>query len=267
MKKIFIIIQLITISSWCFSYTGIQLIKAIDDHDYEKAIKICKKVNDINYRGENDYTPLIAATEDIIFHPPKELFEALVGAGADLELTTENFERKSGFIASMQTQPQYGWTALFYAARAGNYNAVEVLVKAGANVDKTTPFESESPLLVGIKRKKNRVVDILVKAGADIELKTDKGLTPLIWALDYRNTKAVKILVKNGANVNHIINNGFSPLIVAVRIKDIEMVDVLIKAGADINYKSDEGDTALSMAKKLNYTKIADRLVEQGATE
>ena len=62
-----------------------------------------------------------------------------------------------------------GFTALHYAARAGNYAVVELLLQFGADADAENPLSKEqriTPLYMAYQRNRVRIADLLVKHGA-----------------------------------------------------------------------------------------------------
>jgi hypothetical protein len=92
----------------------------------------------------------------------------------------------------------YHHTALFLAAREGHTRIVEILIKAGANVN--THTRTISALMSAARNGWTDVVKILVEAGANINLHLYSG-TALLVASSRGNTKIVKILLEANANL------------------------------------------------------------------
>ena len=76
-----------------------------------------------------------------------------------------------------------GYSPLAYAARAGNLEAVEILVKAGATVDRADDYGGWTPLLQAADQRHAAVVRYLVAHGANPNVSTRIGKTPLSVAL------------------------------------------------------------------------------------
>jgi actin len=82
------------------------------------------------------------------------------------------------------------------------------------------------------------VVDSLIKAGAKSTTKDDFGKTPLHWAAQYDRcddvgAEATDLLIKSGADVNAKDNQGRTALQYAARAGQQAVVELLIAAGAD----------------------------------
>lgn len=75
------------------------------------------------------------------------------------------------------TQP--GWTALHYAAAAGDDAIARQLLDHGAAIDAPSPPASGkfTPLMTAAREGHDRTVQLLLRAGADTALKNSEGLT------------------------------------------------------------------------------------------
>lgn len=141
--------------------------------------------------------------------------QLLVDAGADLEVEESSF----------------GATSLYMAAQEGNYEVVEVLVRAGARVDHQLT-DGETPLYVAATRGQARVVSILLRAKAN-PLLACSGFIPLEAAvkLDYGEVvramlDAVTIEVCGGPT------RGESSLAYAAHQRNSGILEILSEGGA-----------------------------------
>ncbi|MBO7604900.1 MAG: ankyrin repeat domain-containing protein, partial [Elusimicrobiaceae bacterium] len=111
-------------------------------------------------------------------------------------------------------------------------------------------------------------VELLIKAGADKDKVTFIEENALIKASEEGHKEIVKILLDEGAFPGIIYRGkGKSPLIIAASNGNIEIVKMLLGAGANVNEKNWYGETALNKAKKKGHTEIADLLKAAGAKE
>jgi ankyrin repeat protein len=112
---------------------------------------------------------------------------------------TDEVARLLASGADPRERTSRGFTALGLAARAGRVGVIERLVRAGADPDIRDTNENEwTPLLNGVHKHQRNAVQALLRLGAD----PDKGggLTPLIMAAGYGDTDMVRLLLDGGAN-------------------------------------------------------------------
>ncbi|KAF8788729.1 Poly [ADP-ribose] polymerase tankyrase like protein [Argiope bruennichi] len=115
--------------------------------------------------------------------------------------------------------------------------------------------EGQSPLILAIKGENTEAVEALVKAGANVNLKSnDKNkISPLLLAAQNPNLgKIVQLLVHNKADVNDIDKknkNTALHYVVSVRAPNVlETGKVLLTAGADVNAVNDKLRTPLHLS-------------------
>ena len=161
----------------------------------------------------------------------------------------------------------FGATPLCLAAEAGKAGVVDVLLKAGMDVN-TTTNDGATPLLLAAKEGHEYIVEQLLKAGADPDgTAMDDGTTPLIAAIWNGNLGVVEQLLESGANVDkQRTDDGSSPLLVATMKGRDSIVEQLIEAGADFNKaRTDDGTTPLLMAAGQGNGLLVERLLRSGA--
>jgi ankyrin repeat protein len=164
-----------------------------------------------------------------------------------------------------------GWTALTFAAKAGNKAIVEFLVRNGANVNHQTSTSVGGTVLCFAAGGNNpAVVDYLIAKGADVNGKSRNGMTPLIYACAHNNTNLASLLISKGADVNlpgQLNDQGHSwtPLMTAANSGDVEIIKLLLNAGARLEQTNNNGDTALMEAAKRAVPDVVKLLIERGA--
>ena len=84
-----------------------------------------------------------------------------------------------------------------------------------------------------------------IAAGTDVDLRDDKGATPLHYAL---NKRVAAPLIANAAQVDAKDYNGYTPLFSAAANNRPEVVDLLIREGADVKHKGFAGEEAILYA-------------------
>ena len=103
-----------------------------------------------------------------------------------------------------------GGTALYLAARNGDYDLAMSSIEKGVRVD-----ESDcgwTPLHEACNYGNLDIVKLLLDSGADINGNGDEGMTPLHDATQNAHIDVVKHLIKRGASVTERDNNGHTPL-------------------------------------------------------
>jgi tetratricopeptide (TPR) repeat protein len=119
-----------------------------------------------------------------------------------------------------------GPQALFTAVVNGNVEVVELLLKAGADIEAKDDF-GLTPISLAAWRGHTEVVKLLLKARADIEVKDDFGLTPISLAASRGHVEVAKLLLKAGVNIKTKNTFGLTPMSLAALYRRVEVVELL----------------------------------------
>jgi ankyrin repeat protein len=164
---------------------------------------------------------------------------------------------------------QGGLTALHFAARQGGFATVRALVEKGADVNRASPADHVTPLLIATINGQFDVAQYLLEQGADPNVASDAGVTPLYatlnveWAprMFYPQPRAhlqqqigyldlMRALLEKGADPNTRVNrklwftqynfdllrideSGATPFWRAAYASDVEAMKLLVAYGAD----------------------------------
>ena len=163
------------------------------------------------------------------------------------------------------------------AARVGNVECTELLLKAGANVnaqhediaDERTAALIEgtvkrTALIEAINSGSLRCVFQLIKEGADVNIMNRNTLSALHFAVKKGKRSCVKLFTEERADVNQRNHNGETPLHIAFRFKRHKTTHQLIESGADVNMVDNAGRTILMQAARRHY-KLVKFLLAVGA--
>ena len=169
---------------------------------------------------------------------------------------------------------------------------LEKLIKAGLDVNASTP-KGDTALYNACVVQREDMVEILIKAGANVNTihndythivetrydingyETEKGftshrtLTPLMVCTLLARLKSLKLLIKNGANVNALDNENNNALTLLLgednfciccaatnyynehkKVINYDVVKTLIDAGLDLDHKNNNGVSARELIKK-----------------
>ena len=262
---------------------------------------------DVNAKGENGITPLInsfAITGPEANTIRTRLLKAKPDVNAVVNLPRCKQEDRiwgsyiwgedTIFGRRYECKPNPA-TALSLAAASDDVNAVETLLKNGADVNIAFPIRSAA---TSSKPNSAKIVELLLNAGADprqvdikeVSGKDKKGLVKkamnksdkaqqkldnkLYEAVQKGNVEQVKKLLEKGANPNSYYFGAYdareyyeTPLLALMHYsKDdkqaLEIMKVLINAGADVNARNRSYSTALHYNYGIEKLKL---LVQAGA--
>ena len=129
-----------------------------------------------------------------------------------------------------------GTTALHWAAFRDDLETAKILVQAGANVRATTREGGITPLFMACTNGSAPMIDLLIKAGADVNQLKANGTTPLMTAAASGSADAVKVLLDHGANINaKETAHGQTALMFAAAMNRDAVIRVLMAHKADPN--------------------------------
>lgn len=113
--------------------------------------------------------------------------------------------------------------------------------------------------------RRSNNVELLIKAGADVNHVGSSGMTALIAAAEGNNYLAIQDLlgVGAGANIDHVDKYGKTALRAAFEKKNGSSILTLLEAGADVKSEPPYGDTFLAVAAEIGDVKIISTLLEK----
>ena len=227
-------------------------------------------VNQTNQLGES-------ALMYAVYYPWLEVYEYLYPL-TSTKLRQEAEKELPSRLLYRERKEDLLFNKFINAARFGDIELVSESIRSGVNIN-AYDVKGDTALHITSQYGHLSVVNLLIKAGADIEFKTeDLGQTPLILAasnlasakyngFDQDVIKTIRFLVRAGANVNAQDNDGWTALVGAANAGNIEATKILIKAGANVNAQDHDGNTTLSIAREAGSTEIVKLLIEAGAKD
>ncbi|HTG14366.1 MAG TPA: TonB family protein [Blastocatellia bacterium] len=138
---------------------------------------------------------------------------------------------KDGGFSAMPAQDDTDITALMRAARDGEINDIEKLLKHGVDVN-AMDSSGWTALIYASARGDPKSVKLLLKANADANAKDEGGYTALMAAAQYGHDSIVKLLLSGGADVNAVTNDGRTAIGLAAKSRRSQIGEILKKAGA-----------------------------------
>jgi hypothetical protein len=141
-------------------------------------------------------------------------------------------EQVSLFLAagfSPDARDNEGVPMLCLAARSGNRDIVNILLKAGADVNAASGARGGSALIDSAMGKYPDIGADLLAAGADINVKSRDGQSALIFAVGLNDTAFTEMLLKAGANPDEPDALGASARKYAVLFNKPDIVELFEK--------------------------------------
>lgn len=260
---------------------------------------ISQKVN-VNIIDERGYTPLMYAVEKGKFSST----QILLNAGADPNFVARTIILavgsndpsfiqlliKAGVDLNIQCNGMNVFTPIVNLPHKYCKEIIELLLKAGANIDQRDDY-GNSLLMLATYKGREDIIQILMNNGAskyhlkniellmaaekgnldqvidllhsesklDINAQEFRGRSVLTCAVIGKHTEVVKTLITNGADINLIDSQGRTPLMWAISTGNMTVIDYIIQAGADISIESKDGETTLDGVKYNCPVKPNDR--------
>ena len=151
------------------------------------------------------------------------------------------------------TPTEKGEPALVFAIRSGAPKTVAYLLKQpGIQIDATN-MADETALMLAANANDLASANLLIEAGASVNR---PKWTPLHYAASKGHTAMMRLLIENDAYVDAESPNGTTPLMMAAYYSSPNAVKLMLEEGADPLLKNQDGQTALDMAlvkdKKLS---------------
>lgn len=138
---------------------------------------------------------------------------------------------------------EYGTTALTQAASRRLSLVARQLLDAGARPEFDTT--RETPLVCAMDAGAFDICDMVLAAGAHVDKETEGGLTALSIACIEGNVDGVKYLLRHGANPDYRGRNFSCPAILAATKDHAEALQLLIERGCVLEWENELNTTPL----------------------
>jgi len=249
---------------------------ALNAGDVKKLSLLLQNGADLHYARSHGYDALIDAVHgrDILqdgYLP--DLLRLLVSRSVKLNSVTSygesvlralsrigRFDAVQILLDAGAPEDQLAWTPLIRAVALGSLSDVKSLIERGAALEERD-WWSRTGWLIAIQTGDLAKAALLREHGADTLARGRCGKPPLFYAIENRHTAMLQWLLENGIAIEQKDDFGTSPLVEAVQYGDIATVDLLLKRGVNVDEEKD-GQTALSDAADRD---IAQRLLDTGA--
>uniref|UniRef100_A0A8C8ZCV4 Ankyrin repeat domain 6 n=1 Tax=Prolemur simus TaxID=1328070 RepID=A0A8C8ZCV4_PROSS len=155
-------------------------------------------------------------------------------------------------------------TALHRATVVGNTEIIAALIQEGCALDRQDK-DGNTALHEASWHGFSQSVKLLVKAGANVLARNKAGNTALHLACQNSHSQSTRVLLLGGSRADLKNNAGDTCLHVAARYNHLSIIRLLLSAFCSVHEKNQAGDTALHIAAALNHKKVVKILLEAGA--
>ncbi|XP_062523193.1 putative ankyrin repeat protein RF_0381, partial [Corticium candelabrum] len=176
---------------------------------------------------------------------------------SDVETVTRLIKRG----ADVNTRGGFqNWTVLIQACYDDNKEMVELLLRSGSDVNKTTK-DGETSLMCAAFRENENIFDLLIKHHSDVLKKTKWAETAIHYAAGNNHVTIVEKLFSLDVYVDINDNEGCTPLWFAAHNGHVSCVDSLLNHGASPHHKSQKG-SPLDVAKLRGHIDVIQMMEE-----
>lgn len=222
------------------------LTEAVFAGDLERIQALLDAGADVRYVRPSGYTVMIDAMHgrDILKDPNLlAILRLLISRGADLDAESD-----------------YGESALSVASWAGRFDAVKLLLDAGANPE---PL-GWTPLHRAVALGTADDVKVRLDSGDDLSARDRWDRAPLLLALQVGDVEKAELLLGAGASVADRGRCGRSALVYPILGDDAETLRWLLERGADPNATDDFGGFPLFEAAAAGASRCVRALLDAG---
>ena len=258
----------------CFFYA--------ESGDLENLARWVASCGNVDYTGEDGYTPLTLAAEA----GHLECVDLPLRNGADPNVVSPNempvlmhaairygngavIERLLAGGGDINKTDSSGYGALHQlAADQRRFDGLQVALRYSPDLDVQNE-DGETPLQYAVVWGCLDAARALLEAGADTEIADKPGGTPLVLAAASSNQvrpDMVALLLSHGADAGAVTNEGWNALMFAAAKGCAQSVRLLLPKTTDVDHEASKGATALSLAGDGGYAEIVRMLIEAGAT-
>uniref|UniRef100_A0A8B9DUV4 Ankyrin repeat domain 6 n=1 Tax=Anser cygnoides TaxID=8845 RepID=A0A8B9DUV4_ANSCY len=151
---------------------------------------------------------------------------------------------------------KHGRTPLHLAAHKGHLHVVQILLKAGCDLDIQDDGDQTALHRAAVVGNTD-VIATLIQEGCALDRQDKDGNTALHEACWHGFSQSAKVLVKAGANVLAKNKAGNTPLHLACQNSHSQSTRVLLLGGSRADLKNNAGQTPLEVARQHNNPEVA----------
>jgi ankyrin repeat protein len=237
---------------------------------------LMRRGGNIHYTREHNYNALVDTvhSRDILTDTRLVgLLELLITNGVDLNVVTSygesglrvlsrigRFDAIGVLLDAGADASHLGWTPLMRTIALGTLEDVKREVEAGGSLRDKDHWE-RTPWLLSLQTGEITKVSYLYEVGGDLSMRGRCNKPPLLFAVESRNAELVRWLINIGVEVDQRGDSEDTALTEAIAADNLKIVEILIEAGADL-HRERYGEAALGA---IQSREMANLLLAAGA--
>ncbi|MBD2115118.1 ankyrin repeat domain-containing protein [Nodosilinea sp. FACHB-141] len=170
------------------------------------------------------------------------------------------FDAVEVLLAAGADPTRLEWTELMYEIALGSLDGVKALIAQGADLC-ARDYWDRTPWLLSLQVGDLKKAKFLLLSGAD---RSDRGLcgkAPLMYPITHNRANILEWLIEEGFDIEATDDFGTTPLMVAAECNATDCVDILLKNGANPSRVNNKGEAAIKLASNLHIVRM---LVQAG---
>jgi len=248
--------------------TGIEgprsvLCLAVSAGDPDKVALLLERGAEIGYQREHGYNALIDALYGRDIRRDSKLLElirVLISQGVELNTVTNykesalrvlsrvgRFDAVRLLLNAGASEEQLQWTPLIRSVAIGTIKDVAREIEAAASLEERDWWD-RTAWLISVQAGELDKASLLKEHGADQGARGRCGKTALLYAIENHHSAMLEWLIQNSAAVDETDDFGTTPLMCAAEYENSEALDRLLRAGANVDDSRHHEQTALSSA-------------------
>jgi ankyrin repeat protein/WD40 repeat protein len=165
---------------------------------------------------------------------------------------------------NINLQDKKGISALLYAIDLNLLFPISYLLKQGADPNLVHPSSGDTPLIHAAEKGYQVIVEVLCRAGANVNSQQSQGFTALISASQNGHEAVVRFLLTRRASTTlATYNHGTTALHTAAGSGHLPIVRALIDQGVEYTQMNNTGENCLHMAAAEGRYAVVVYLVEE----
>jgi ankyrin repeat protein len=251
------------------------LVEALRRGDLAELSALVEAGADIRYTREGGYDALIDSVHGELTREPRllDLLRSLISLGVELDGVTDyqesalrvlsrigRFDAVRLLLDAGANRALLAWTPLMEAVAIGSLGEVQALIRDGAALE-DTDWWSRTAWLVALLVGDLEKAQLLRACGANLHARGRCGRPALFYAIEGEHPDVLRWLLELGQDVEGSDEFEVTALMTAVELDADECVQVLLAAGADPDRMSESG----SVLSRAGSQGIAKRLLDAGA--